>query len=601
MKKKFLAMTMIVALAVTALAGCSKKSEGPSGSLIIGQVTELTGDFGDGWTNGAADADVKYLIGGYATVAYTREGIYEVDPTVVKEYEATENADGSKTFTFTINDNLVYNTGLEITAKDYVFSILLKSSKEFESLGANATAGLSFVGYDEFYNGETKTFAGVRLLGDYQFAVTIKAEELPYFYEMALASVSPLPMSVYAPGVDITDNGEGATFSDNYTAELIAEPVESERYNPTVTAGPYQLESYDSSSKQAVLVINDKFLGTYDGVKPSIEKLIFRVVDSATQMDELAAGTVDLITGVSGGSEIQAGLDLVDQDAVNYTTYLRNGYGKIAFVCDFGPTQFAAVRQAIAYTLDRNEFAAQYSGGYAQVVHGYYGLGQWVYQANKTGIDNELNTYSFNLDKAKELLIEDGWIYNEKGEDFVEGVDEVRYKLVDGELMPCIINWAMTDNIVSQLLNTMLPDNMAAVGMKLNSTVVDWSVLTNHLYRQNIEEPVYHMFNMGVSFARVNDPYYYYNSDPMFDSYNNNKIYDEELERLAKELRETDSQDKEGYAAKWFEFMKRWNEVLPDIPLYSDEYHDFFNKKLQNYEVSAEWSAREQLVYCTVK
>ena len=65
---------------------------------------------------------------------------------------------------------------------------------------------------------------------------------------------------------------------------------------------------------------------------------------------------------------------------------MRAGYGKITFACDFGPTQFPAVRQAIAYLLDRNEFASQYSGGYARVVNGYFGLSQWEYRENREAL-----------------------------------------------------------------------------------------------------------------------------------------------------------------------------------------------------------------------
>ena len=87
-------------------------------------------------------------------------------------------------------------------------------------------------------------------------------------------------------------------------------------------------------------------------------------------MDELATGSVDLLTGISNGAEIQAGLDLVEQGGFSYSSYPRAGYGKLQFVCDHGPTQFPEVRQAIAYLLDRNDFAKSFTGGFGSVVHG---------------------------------------------------------------------------------------------------------------------------------------------------------------------------------------------------------------------------------------
>lgn len=600
---KRLATVAIIMMMIFTGTGCNFSGQTKMGrdQLIVGQLTDLTGDFGSGWTSGAADANVKSLLNGYQTVVYTREGTYEINPTVVEEFHSTVNEDGSKTFYFKIHDNLVYNTGLGITVKDYAFSILLGSSPEYEALGAYATAGASYVGYDEFYSGQTGSFRGIRMYSEYDFSVTVAEQELPYYYEMSLVSISPLPVSIFAPEVSIYDAGVGATLSNNYSKEAIEEAVLSQRWNPTVTCGPYQLDSYDTASKQAVLTINENYQGTYDGVKPKIKRLVFKKIQEATMMDELAAGSVDLITNVSGGTAINSGLDLVELGIVNDTSYLRNGYGKLTFICDYGPTQFVSVRQAIAYCLDRNEFAAQYSGGFAQVVNGYYGLGQWQYQAMKSVIDQELNSYPMDLKRAKNVLIEDGWIYNAMGESYDETKDDVRCKYVDGEYMPCIIQWGSVENTVAQLLATMLPETMKEVGMKLQITSIDFSVLLNSLSKEGSSERIYHMFNMGISFPRVFDPYYYYSSERKYVDYNDNKIFDQRLEQLAKDLRETSSTDTQAYLTKWVAFEKRWNELLPDLPLYSDEYHDFYNHKLKNYTVAADWGASDQLVYCYIE
>lgn len=50
--------------------------------------------------------------------------------------------------------------------------------------------------------------------------------------------------------------------------------------------------------------------------------------------------------------------------------------------------------------------------------------------------DIELIDYSFSPDTAKKVLEEGGWIYNSKGEPYVEGatgVDAVRYKKLTAE------------------------------------------------------------------------------------------------------------------------------------------------------------------------
>lgn len=272
-------------------------------------------------------------------------------------------------------------------------------------------------------------------------------------------------MSVLAPGADITDDGNGATFSDNFTTDLIRDPIVNEttgfRYKPTVTCGPYSFESYDANSNTAVVVRNEKFKGIYDGSKPSIDKIIVKLVEEATQIDELEAGTVDLIANLSGGTYVNAGLDLAESGAVSYVSYPRFGYGKIAFACNFGPTQFPAVRQAIAWLIDRDEFARQFTGGYGIVVDSNYAASQWEYQENKDILDEKLVHYTLNPDKAKEVLVADGWTLNEKGEDFVEGTDTLRYKMVNGELMPLTIQWASSGNSVADLISALLPSEAA--------------------------------------------------------------------------------------------------------------------------------------------
>ena len=180
----------------------------------------------------------------------------------------------------------------------------------------------------------------------------------------------------------------------------------------------------------------------------------------------------------SGADNIEAGLNLADAGTVNYNTYYRNGYGKIQFDCSQFPTDSKNVRQAIAYCLDRNEFVRQYTGGYGTVVHSYYGLAQWEYQESKDWIDENLNTYEPNVDKAIELLEADGWTLGEDGQPY-SGTG-LRYKDVDGELKPLVIEWANTDgNPVSTLLATMLPESMEAAGMQLNATTMDFTTLQN--------------------------------------------------------------------------------------------------------------------------
>lgn len=573
------------------------------GQLVIGSVSDVAADMFPGWTASAENQAIWRLIYGYATVDLTKDATYEYDPQVVVNHTETENEDGTKTFEIQIADDLVWSDGTPITAKDYVFGAMLISSPEYGELQADNTAGSDYVGFDEWNSGESNTFSGLNLIDDHTFSVTVKAESLPYHYEVTYASFTPYPMAVIAPDCDITDDGNGATMSDNFTTELlnttINDPETGIRYNPTVTSGQYTFTSYNASNYEAVLTRNEKFKGQWEeAYTPNIDKIVIKKVNTDTAMDELAQGNIDLYAGVSGGTEIEKGLDLYDQGKVSYANWSRAGYGKIAFHCDVGPTDSTAVRQAVSYILDKNEFMKQYTQGYGKLVYGAYGLAQPEYKANKEAVETELNKYEFNLDTAKQVLIDDGWTLNANGGEFVEGTDDIRYKqMEDGSLQPLVIKWACTpDNPVVDLLNTMLVPNAPKVGMKIEPTVMDFNQMLTELQAPGSE---YNMFNLATGYYPIIQPWYTYSMDDAYMGLvNNNIIKDEQLATVTEEMRYILDEDE--WNAKWLEYQKRFNELCLDIPLYSDLYHAFYTPKLQNYHPDSMHQWDQTLLYAWI-
>ena len=566
----------------------------PTGQMVIGSITQVINEFYDtGFSTSETNYNMYDLIhGGYDTVVFSKEGEFQYNDTVVASHEETENEDGTKTYTVTINDGLVWSDGTPITAKDYVFAVLLENSDEMAGVdGYPCNTGYSYVGYDEWLDGSADAFAGVHLVDDMTFSLTVKAEELPYHFDITFALVRPRPLHVIAPECDVEDTENGATITGDFTTELLQETINNVetgyRYNPKVTCGPYLFDNFDEASQQATLKANPEFVGDYRGVKPSIETLVIKTVSSDTMMNELESGSVDLLYGCSGGDTINAGLDLVEEGKAADTTYMRNGYGKLQFDCSVFPTDSQNVRQAIAYCLDRNEFARQYTGGYGSVVHSFYGLAQWEYQDSVEWINENLNTYEMNVEEAKKLLEEDGWNLNADGTPY-SGTG-TRYKDVDGELKPLVITWCNSEgNPVSELLATMLPETMAEAGMELQATTTDFATLQNGILHAG--DTMYNMYNLATGFATANSPWYYFSSDEAWmGNYNTNWIADEELNDAVMPLKSIPYEDSEAWLEAWQNFIKVWNEKLPDVPLYSDEYYDFHSTRVQGWENTATW------------
>ena len=563
---------------------------------ILGSTTELSGDFRyPGWggsSAGASDQDIQKLTIGYGTMEANQGGAYVWNETAVKDHTETDNDDGTATYTVTINEGLTFSDGTPITAKDYVFAMLLENSNEMSEVdGYPCNSGYSVVGYDEWLAGTADTFAGVHLVDDMTYSITIKAEELPYHYDITYASARPRPLHVIAPECDVEDTENGATITGDFTTDLLKETINNTetgyRYNPKVTCGPYLFDSFDEAGQQATLKANPEFVGDYRGVKPSIETLVIKTVSSDTMMNELEAGTVDVLYSASGGDTINAGLDLVEEGVANQVTYMRNGYGQLQFDCSVFPTDSEKVRQAIAYCLDRNEFARQYTGGYGSVVHSFYGLAQWEYQESVDWINENLNTYDMNVEAAIALLEEDGWTLNADGTPY--SGSGVRYKDVNGELKPLTITWCNSEgNPVSELLATMLPENMKAAGMELQPTTTDFATLQNAMLHAT--DTQYNMYNLATGFATANSPWYYFSNDEAWmGNYNTNWIADQELNDAVMPLKSIPYDDHDGWLSAWQNFIKVWNEKLPNVPLYSDQYYDFISTRVQGWDNTATW------------
>ncbi len=537
-----------------AIVGASVKA-GQTNSVILGSATELSGAFrNSSWGKanpGASDLDIEELTTGYSTVVTDKTGNYIWNEYAVDgEPTSVVNADGTLTYTIKIKEGLKFSDGTPIKAKNYIAYILSNSTPVGVAAGGSGNAGNTLVGFDSFkaYDGTndgadiadsedkaSKYFDGVKLLGDYEFSVTFTADYAGYYYAMIYAAFSPSPFELYIPGdADIVVDPETKACGLNdafYAKETVndvsvyalADDIKANlKWNSTLPySGPYVVSNYDETNLIATLTINPNFVGDSARGTPSIATITYVKIVTETQMDQFKAGQVDILAGITGGTETKAALETVAANPDKYaeTHYARAGYGKLGFRADFGPTGFIEVRQAIMHTINRSEFAQTFTGGYGSVVHGPYYTGYSAYQANKTELEAKLNQYEYSADKAIEVLVAGGWIYNAKGEEFDATKDKIRYKKLEGyELtednlkfksidnkyktvaienedgtksyyMPLAINWYGTqpNEVTDQLITAWQSSKTATenIGMYITYTSCDFTSGLNSEYYQD--------------------------------------------------------------------------------------------------------------------
>lgn len=642
--KKFLALLLAVVMVLTMVA-CGEGKKKADGQVVIGTSTEASGDWAYSAfvrNPNATDKAVMTLTDDMTTVDSDQHGDYGINKTVVKSYERIEEENGNVTFKFVINDGLKFNNGEAVTAENFVAWTMFVTSPAGKEMGVVSATYNMLPGGLAYRNGETNVLSAVRLYDEKTFSITIaktgedgETSYLPYYYDITYAAMQAVNLTYwFGEGWSVKDDGEGVYFVNadgkEFTAETVGETVTAGRFatGNRVTAGPYNLVSFDQSSREIVLEVNENYNGNFEGQKPGIQKLVIVKTSEDTVMDMITTGQIQIYSQIADGSEVNAVMDLIDAGTIDSSPsqYDRAGYGYFGFACDLGPTQFTEFRQAIAYLLDRVEFAQTFCKGWGSVVHGPYCTAFTM--TAKTDIEKKINHYDYNPEKAVELLKQAGFVYNADGSDYVDGSGEVRYAkvteeqakyydsfnkvLADGTiLMPATINWASSEgNAVSALLSTMLANSEAtkAAGVSIVKTEMTFPELLNYMYRQDsyglggdYSMPTYNMFNLATGYnGGVYDESYNWTTDPEYieQGYNVQHLYDEQLDKLSMDMvYGVEPSDEATYLDLWEKYIIRWNELLPMVPLYSNIYVTVYPNTIDNYAEDSFWGFERAILY----
>ena len=621
----------------SALGEAADPAENPEGqdywvsydynNLLVGNPTPMSGQFFTAlWGSNTSDIDVRQLTTGYNLIRWDGEtSLFRFDHTVVSGASIGDDQEGNRRYLISLYKDLRYSDGSRINAWDYAFSVLFQASPLIEKLGG-IPADLSYlVGYEDYNSGRTKNFKGVRVLEDNQIVFTVKKEALPYFYELARFSFNPYPISAIAPECRVCDSVDGAyiagtdpeqnPFTEELLRQTVLAPETGYLVHPVPGSGPYTIQSFDG--KTARFEINPWFKGDEDGSKPKIKNLTYTLANNENMIEGLGKGTYALLNKATLADAIRQGLELcTGTNQYTRTAYPRTGLTYFYFLPGSRMTQSGKLRQALAFCLNKTEFVRQYVGYFGMEADGLYGLGQWMYQlasgmmpypgkmtkggkdtAQGDGAENGwesitldgLTRYPFSLEKAAELLNEDGWTLNEKGEPFVPGTDRIRCKQTEDGLVPLELTIAYTGAAeVEQPLAAYFLENLAqaGIGTKLVSTTL---TRIENVFDGSIDEE-YDLLYLGNNFSFVFNPSLIFKSgaarkqaDAEQDSL---PAVHAELRELALEMDRTEPTDILGYMWKWVKFQERLSETLPILPVYINVYFDFYTSELQNYWVA---------------
>lgn len=597
---------LLFSCSVSMPAGARQENAGQPAVLTVGHTTMLSGNFfSDLWGNNTADIDVRSLLHEYPLIAQTQAGDYQLNRTVVDQVDKETEKNGDVTYRVTIKKGLRFSDGSPIGARDYVFSFLLLSSPHVRSLTGLTPSYTYIDGFDRYHAGLSQQLSGLHLIDDHTFTLRIKGAYLPYYYEMAYISINPYPISVILPNARVMDDGKGAYISGEMTVDILKRTIldKEKGYlsHPFVTSGPYRLLSYDSQTHVAEFEINPHYMGNYEGQIPSIPRLRFQGIRNQDIHRQIAQGQVDMVNKVTDGEVIDEALVLAKDGYLSFSSYPRTGSGFLAIANERPITSSVHVRQALAFCLDYDVLPREFLKGHGKKVSGYYGLGQWMLKAVGNGI-NQLPRYQLDLDKADQLLITDGWVYNKDGKEYHKDDAGLRHrKTAEGVLEPFSLRMVVTpQNKAAYLVLGMLRDNVAQIGGEIISEEMPLARALAQYYRQ--EERKFDLFFLGTNFVYFFDPSDTYRVGEEYQgTINTSGLQDEKLAALAAAVARVPSRDQEAFLEAWLAFQIYWAEVLPMIPLYSNIYYDLYTPDLTDYNPDRYWNWGTAILYARLK
>ena len=427
MKKttKLFALAGVTLLSASVLAACGSKSSSSSETAELSFPAEVKQD-----GTAVAESQLKYAwvsastssgllideltetttdstFGGMVDISmFGYDGDRKLDDSGLAKAEF--DVDGKKITVSLTGKDYKWSDGEPFTIDDYIFTIKAMASKDYTGVRFDDKF-LNIVGMDEFVAGTASDISGLKKVDDYTVELTVK--------EMS-------PSMMYAGGDVPAYVQPEHIYKDIPVAEW--ESSEYSRTAKLVGMGPWKIKEI-VNGESITYVPNEYY---FKGTTPKTSSLKIDIVSPDTIVSEMKAGNYDIA---------QMPADQLDsyKDAsnLNLVGSLESSYEYISF--NLGKYDEASgknimdenakmndvkLRQAIAYAIDTKTAGEKlYNGLYhpaTSLIISFFGDLH----------DSELEGYSYDPDKANELLDEAGY-KDVDGDGIREGKDGKEFKI----------------------------------------------------------------------------------------------------------------------------------------------------------------------------
>ncbi|MGH3715166.1 MAG: ABC transporter substrate-binding protein [Micromonosporaceae bacterium] len=388
MQVRRLKAAVAVAAAVTlaaGMAGCAESQRGDGGSakdkLVFG-AAGAPANFDPAFASDGETFRVDRQL--YETLINHKPGSAELTPGLAESWD--HSADG-KEWTFKLRKGVKFHDGTDFNAAAVCANFDRWYNLSAEAAQAQASYYLDVFG--GFKKNTSEDFSeslydSCSVTDDSTAVVKLKgfAGKFPAAFTLtSLSMSSPEALKKYDAD-NVTQEGEAF----NYPAYAMEHPTGT---------GPYKFVKYDEANGTVTLEKNDKYWGD----KAKIKTLIFKVIpDENARKQELRSGAIDgydLPSPADYKALKDEGFNLQVRDAFNVLYLGMNQKGPAKKLADI------RVRKAIAYAINREDLVKTKLPSGAEVATQFM-------PSTVVGYADDVEKYTYDLDKAKSLLKEAG-------------------------------------------------------------------------------------------------------------------------------------------------------------------------------------------------
>jgi len=292
-----------------------------------------------------------------------------------------------KKWMFILRHGVKFSDGTPFNAKAVCFNFnrWYNFSGPFQNAGATYYYQAIFQGFrtNEGSNLKPPLYRSCAAKGRYKAIVTLTAKNGPFLPALSLSS-----FSMQSPAALKKYNADQATITNGAFT-----PTGTYAFQHPTGTGPFKFVSWQVHQK-VVLVRNDR----YWGKKPKLKQIIIvPIADNSARLQALQTGEVNAMDLLQPQDVAKV------QDSPNLKTVSRPPFN-VAYVTinqAHAPFDKLAVRQAVAYGLNRQAVVNTFYAGRAQVANEFMPSSLFGYAKNVV-------KYPFNPAKAKQLLQQAG-------------------------------------------------------------------------------------------------------------------------------------------------------------------------------------------------